>query len=177
MVEGLKPDRQDATCKWEDSFFASLSMHLSVFFNIKCSLSCNVLIFQRWWLIWHDSSLIRAQTSACSAGVLLGETFILALDCSTGIQGLISLFFTCLPESAPCLFKSFFSKIVAQRTLKSLEITLWKWLWIYVCFHVAYCPFFLMPYASSFFVWMNVCMLMPNVWNTTIYWLLLCFVL
>lgn len=107
MVDGLKPNLQDATCKLEDSSFASLSMHLSVYFNIKCSLSRNVLIFQRWWLIWHGSSLIRAQTPACSAGVLLGETFMLALDCSTVIQGLISLFFTCLPKSAPYLFYSY----------------------------------------------------------------------
>lgn len=74
VVEGLKPNLQDVTCKFEGSSFAPLSVHLSVYFNIKCSLSCSMIsYFQRLWLIWHDSRLIRAQTPACSAGMQLGE--------------------------------------------------------------------------------------------------------
>lgn len=45
VVEGLKPNLQDVTCKFEGSSFAPLSVHLSVYFNIKCSLSCNVISY------------------------------------------------------------------------------------------------------------------------------------
>lgn len=45
VVEGLKPNLQDVTCKFEGSSFASLGVHLSVYFNIKSSLSCNVISY------------------------------------------------------------------------------------------------------------------------------------
>lgn len=45
MVESLKSDLQDVTCKFKGSSFASHSVHLSVYFNIKCSLSCNAISY------------------------------------------------------------------------------------------------------------------------------------
>lgn len=106
VVEGLKPNLRDATCKFEGCSFASVSQCASIspFQHQMFLIAQCYLIFQRLWLIWHDSSLIRAQTPACSAGVQLGEPFILALDCFAAIYGLISLFFTCLSKSSPCIF-------------------------------------------------------------------------
>lgn len=136
-------------------------------FNIKCSLSYtvvgggwDVVIFQRLWLIWHDSSLIRAQTPACSAGMLLGEPFILPLDCFAEIWGLIFLFFTCLSKCICvylCILFSYcsvliFCKFCHKRNSKSLVNTFVTIIYTLCRFYYFYVYFSIMHarYQSSF---------------------------
>lgn len=90
------------------------------------------LIFQRRWLIWHDSSLIRPQTPACSVGVLPDDIFMLALDHPTKILGLMSVFFTRLSESPQCFRCSYrvsFSENCNSKLYRKLCNHIVKLLW------------------------------------------------
>lgn len=91
------------TCKFKGSSSESLAPHLSAYFNIRCFYIARCyLVFQRE-LMWHDSSLISAQTPACSAAwraPYLGFGLLKAKS-EPYVQ---TLLFTCLFKSSPCPF-------------------------------------------------------------------------
>lgn len=76
VVKGLIPNLWIVTCKFGNSPFASVSVHLSDYFNIKCSLSCNVISYFKgcgWYGMtpawWEHQHLLALQ--ACSVESLL----------------------------------------------------------------------------------------------------------